>query len=147
MGKAKYVEWREPDKLLLIYGWKRNGLTNEEIAKNIGISRKTLQEWAVRFGDIGDALKKGKEYTNFAVESKLLSKAMSGNLTAIIFWLKNNWREKYNDKQLTPEECELINEQIKAAKLENKRKELELQNLSDIDNRQVIFLNEDNIEN
>ena len=38
---------------------------------------------------------------------------MSGNLTAIIFWLKNNWRDKYNDSQLSFEERELAKARIK----------------------------------
>ena len=49
------------------------------------------------------------------------------------------------DKQTT-EQRELISEQIKSTKLENKRREIELQNISDNDNRQVVFLNESNIE-
>ena len=51
----------------------------------------------------------------------------------------------WTDKQTT-EQRELISEQIKSTKLENKRKEIELQNISDNDNRQVVFLNESNIE-
>ncbi|WP_153012058.1 helix-turn-helix domain-containing protein [Tepidibacillus decaturensis] len=39
----------------------RNGLTNEQIASNIGITRKTLQEWISKYSDISDTLKKGKE--------------------------------------------------------------------------------------
>ena len=51
----------------------------------------------------------------------------------------------WTDKQTT-EQRELISEQIKSTKLENKRREIELQNISDNDNRQVVFLNESNIE-
>ena len=51
----------------------------------------------------------------------------------------------WTDKQTT-EQRELISEQIKSTKLENKRREIELQNISDNDNRQVVFLNESNIK-
>ena len=51
----------------------------------------------------------------------------------------------WTDKQTT-EQRELISEQIKSTKLENKRREIELQNISDNVNRQVVFLNESNIE-
>lgn len=130
MARGKYEEWLEPNNLLLIRGWKRNGLTNDEIASNIGISRKTLQEWASRFSDIRDALKIGKEQANFLIENKLFSKAMNGNTTAMIFWLKNNWREKYNDSQLTQEQRVMVQEQIRALQLENKRRELDLEQSS-----------------
>lgn len=39
----------------------RNGLTDEQIAANIGISRSTLNEWKNRFSDISDTLKRGKD--------------------------------------------------------------------------------------
>lgn len=119
MGRAKYTEWLEPNNLVLIRGWKRNGLTNDDVAKNMGISRKTLQDWAKRYSDIGDALKIGKEQANFIVEHKLFSKAVQGNITAMIFWLKNNWRDKYNDSQLSTEERILISERIERMRLEN----------------------------
>ena len=45
MARGKYQEWiSDPDKKILLSGWARDGLTDEEIAKNIGISRSTLSE-------------------------------------------------------------------------------------------------------
>ena len=49
MAKGKYQEWLEPEKLILIEGWARDGLTDEQIAKNIGISRSTLNEWKNKY--------------------------------------------------------------------------------------------------
>ncbi|MCW8089999.1 small terminase subunit [Lactobacillus jensenii] len=113
MAKAQYKKWLEPENLVLLTGWKRNGLTDEQIAHNIGVSRKTLFIWAKQHAPIGNALKKGREVTRLEVENKLFERAMSGNLTAIIFWLKNNWRDKYNDSQLSFEERELAKARIK----------------------------------
>lgn len=107
MAKGQYKKWLENDNLILLQGWKRNGLTDEQIAKNIGISARTLERWKKRYSQICRALKVGREQANFAVEGKLLQKAMSGNTTAMIFWLKNNWRDKYNDSELSPEERKL----------------------------------------
>ena len=50
-------------------------------------------------------------------------------MTAIIFYLKNNMRDKYNDSQIGPEERELVKQRIKkekaqAAMLEEKAKAL-----------------------
>lgn len=107
MAKGIYKKWLKDDNLILLQGWKRNGLTDEQIAKNIGINVRTLDKWKAKYGRIGQALKIGHEQANYAVEGKLLKKALSGNTTAMIFWLKNNWRDKYNDSELSPEERKL----------------------------------------
>lgn len=80
MAKAKYLEWiQDPDKQTLLSGWARDGLTDEEIAKNIGISRSTLAEWKKKYPDISDALKKGKEIVDTEVENSLLQRAKGYN--------------------------------------------------------------------
>lgn len=75
MAKGKYEYWLTDDGLLLLAAWARDGLTDEDIAKNIGISRSTLAEWKKRFSDISDALKKGKEIADIVVENALYQKA------------------------------------------------------------------------
>ena len=42
MAKGKYKEWLEPEGLLKIEGWARDGLTDEQISQNIGINPATL---------------------------------------------------------------------------------------------------------
>lgn len=95
---AKIDEWLEPDNLILLEGWARSGLTNEQIAYNMGIAPKTLYEWKNKKSEISDALKRNKDIVDFEVENALLKNAMEGNVTAQIFWLKNRkkfeWREK-----------------------------------------------------
>ena len=128
MAKGQYKKWLEPENLVLLEGWKRNGLTDQQIADNIGINRRTLDKWKSKYGHIGRALKVGHEQANYAVEGKLLKKAMSGNITAMIFWLKNNWRDKYNDSELSPEERKLAVARMK--KLEAETKNVQLRNKS-----------------
>jgi transcriptional regulator with XRE-family HTH domain len=118
---AKYDEWITPEGLTLIEGWARDGLTEEQIANNIGISRSTLSEWKKRFPDITDTLKRGKEVIDRMVENALLKSALGydyeedgmtkdgdvvslrkvahPNTTALIFWLKNRKPEQWRDKQ------------------------------------------------
>lgn len=36
MAKGKYQEWLEPEGLLKLEGWARDGLTDEQIAQNMG---------------------------------------------------------------------------------------------------------------
>ena len=45
MAKGKWEKWIEPNHLLILGAWARDGLTDEDIAHNIGISRSTLKEW------------------------------------------------------------------------------------------------------
>lgn len=69
MARAKYQEWiDDPDKRTLLSGWARKGLSDEQIAKNIGISRSTLNEWRKKYPVIADTLKKSKEIADTEVE-------------------------------------------------------------------------------
>lgn len=73
---GKYGEWITEDGLLKVQGWARDGLSNEQIAHNIGINQDTLYEWQKRFPEFSDALKKGKEVVDREVENALLKRAM-----------------------------------------------------------------------
>lgn len=73
---GKYEEWLDKDGLLKVQGWARDGLSNEQIAHNIGITAKTLCEWQNRFGEFRNALKKGKEVVDREVENALLKRAL-----------------------------------------------------------------------
>lgn len=115
VAKGQYKEWLEKDKLLLLQGWKRDGLTDEQIAENIGINVRTLSKWKANYRQIGLALKVGKQQANFIIENTLFKKASQGNTTAMIFWLKNNWRDKYNDSALSIEERQAMS--VKARKM------------------------------
>lgn len=61
MAKGKYQRWLEPDGLTLLEGWARDGLTDEQIAHNMGISTATLYDWKNKFQDISEALKREKK--------------------------------------------------------------------------------------
>lgn len=99
MAKGKYEKWLKEDNLLLLEGWARDGLTDEQIAKNIGITVSTFYEWKKKYSEISESLKKGKEVVDYEVENALLSSALGGNTTAQIFWLKNRRPDKWRDKQ------------------------------------------------
>lgn len=131
MAKGQYKKWLENDNLILLQGWKRNGLTDEQIAGNIGVTPRTLENWKKKYVQIFRALKVGKEQANFAVEGKLFQRAMSGNTTAMIFWLKNNWRDKYNDSELSPEERKLATARMEKLKAETKNVRLRNKSLED----------------
>ena len=69
------------DGLLLIQGWAREGLSDEQIAKNIGINPATLYKWVDKYGEIGKAIKKGKAPVDFEVENALLKSALGHYVT------------------------------------------------------------------
>ena len=125
MAKGKYHEWLSEDGLIKIQGWARDGLIDEQIAHNMGITTKTLYEWKKKYGEISEALKKGKEVIDRQVENALLKRALgytydettyedgvetkrvtkevAPDTTAQIFWLKNRkpaeWRDKIEQQQ------------------------------------------------
>lgn len=102
MAKGQYEKWLEPENLVLLHGWKMQGLTDEQIADKIGIAHRTFERWKADHSQIRQAIKGGKEVANFVIENELYKKAKSGNVTAMIFYLKNNYREKYTDDITDP---------------------------------------------
>ena len=137
MALGKINEWLKKDKLILLEGWARDGLTDEQIAKNIGINRTTLYDWKKKEVNIADALKKGKKVIDFEVENALLKRALGyeyeeeiyengiltkkvkkqvpPDTTAQIFWLKNRKKEQWREKVevvKTDEDLQNINKNI-----------------------------------
>ena len=98
MAKGKYEYWLTEEGLLLLEGWARDGLTDEQIAHNIGISISTLNNWKNKYVEILESLKKEKEVVDYAVENALLKNALRGDTTAQIYWLKNRRPDKWRDK-------------------------------------------------
>lgn len=123
-AKGRWKEWLEEDKLLLLNGWKRNGLTDEQIAHNMNIAYSTLFEWKNKYPEISNALKIGRDEADIIVENAMFRAAQgyyveeweekidaSGQVrkchkkryiapsnTAQIFWLKNRASERWRDK-------------------------------------------------
>lgn len=114
-------KWIKEEGLLKIEGWARDGLTDEQIAQNMGISARTLYRWKKEKQQICNALSKGKEVVDRQVENSLLKRALgyqydeitveggietkrvtkevAPDVTAQIFWLKNRKPEVWRDKQ------------------------------------------------
>lgn len=112
-------------------------MTNEQIAKNIGVNPDTLYTWVKKYPEISEALKKGKEVIDRQVENALLKRALgyryeevtremvedgSGRLvvtkvvtkevqpdtTAQIFWLKNRKPDQWRDTPLQQLQAEKL---------------------------------------
>lgn len=106
--KGKFEYWLTEDGLTLIEGWARDGLTDEQISFNIGINPATLYDWKKKYDEISKALKNGKEVVDYHVENALLNKALSGDTTAQIFWLKNRRPDKWRDKPDMPGDTDAL---------------------------------------
>lgn len=76
--KPMWDEWISEDGLLVIKGWARDGFTNQEIAKNIGVSHTTFCDWENRFPEIVEALKNGRRPTIVEVEDTFFEKKLKG---------------------------------------------------------------------
>ena len=127
-ARGKYHEWLTKEGLTLIEGWAKDGLTDEQIAANIGVTTTTLYDWKKKYADFSDALKKGKETSDYEVENALYKSATGyeyeerkevqevvdgvmrkrveitrkqfpPNATSAIFWLKNRKPDKWRNKQ------------------------------------------------
>lgn len=139
MATGKYKYWITKDGLMQLESWARDGLTDEQIAHNIGIRRPTLYQWKKDYPDISDALKRGKAPVDMEVENALLKSAKGydydeqiyrpnskgkmildkvvrkhapPNPTSAIFWLKNRKPEQWREKQ-TVELNQPLDESVK----------------------------------
>ena len=131
MAKGKYEYWLTPEGLVLLEGWARDGLTDEQIAHNMNIVPSTLYDWKKRYTEISETLKRGKNVIDRHVENALLRRALGyeyeevkekfegdvmtertvtkkeviPDVTAQIFWLKNrkpgDWRDKREPEDTT----------------------------------------------
>ena len=129
MANGKFQEWLEEDNLKKLEAWARDGLTDEQIANNIGISARTLYHWKNKHVQIFQSLKRGKEVVDIEVENALLKRALGydyeeykevqrvvdgkkyhekimmkrhcpPDVTAQIFWLKNRKPTDWRDKNI-----------------------------------------------
>ena len=129
-----YEQWEKDgelkDKLILIQGMARDGLTQQQIADNLGINVDTLIEYKKKYTDFSEALKKGKEVIDIEVENALLKRALGykydevtyengvetkrvtkevqPDTTAQIFWLKNRKPNNWKDRVETDEDKEAV---------------------------------------
>ncbi len=126
------------EKKLLIDQLKKIPIIQVACEK-VGVGRATFYRWKkeddIFSREADEALQEGKLLVNDMAESQLMSAIRNGNLTGIIFWLKNNHTSyktkvevtgqlKYDEK-LTPEQEELINKALKLASVIKETKQEE----------------------
>lgn len=160
IAKGKFHIWLQEDNLIRIESWARMGLTDEQIAKNMGVNKTTLYDWMKKFPDISNSIKKGKAPIDFEVENALFKRAIGyeyeevettieeidgkqrkrikkikkvalPETSAMIFWLKNRKPEQW--RKLNP---------VVEAKLNAETEKLlkEAENLSLETTGEVVFI-------
>jgi len=109
---------------LLVKALARQGMTDEQMAEEIGIGRATFYKWKKRYTSFRDSCEGGKKEPNEIVKESLFARATGfdyyeekivdgpkgrqvekikkhalPDATSMIFWLKNrdkeNWRDRY----------------------------------------------------
>ena len=160
IARGKFHIWLQEDNLIRIESWARMGLTDEQIAKNMGVNKTTLYDWIKKFPDISNSIKKGKAPIDFEVENALFKRAIGyeyeevetiieeidgkqrkrikkikkvalPETSAMIFWLKNRKPEQW--RKLNP---------VVEAKLNAETEKLlkEAENLSLETTGEVVFI-------
>lgn len=79
--RGLYLDWITPYGLTAIEGWAREGATDSDIARKIGVVLSTFYDWKSRFPEISEALKRGKAPVDFEVENTLLKSALGFTVT------------------------------------------------------------------
>lgn len=148
IAKGKFHDWLTDDGLLLIEGWARAGLNDEQIASNMGISTATYYDWQKKFPSISEAIKKGKAPVDLQVENALLKRALGyyweeitteiykdgtkhikkvtrhvpSDPASMFFWLKNRKPQQWRERQVieTPADDRLL-EYLEAFKNADKK--------------------------
>ena len=103
MAISRIDDWIQEGRLIperreALEAWARNGLTVEEIAKNMKISRSTLRAWMKKYPDIQTALKNARAYADARVENALFTRAVGYTKTLkkpikVRRWLVENGRK------------------------------------------------------
>jgi transposase len=96
---SKYDLIINKTSLQLIRYWVIKGCTEQEIANKLEIHIDTLIEWKKVKKEFSEALKAERGSADDMVEGSLFKKALAGDTTACIFWLKNRRVKEWRDKQ------------------------------------------------
>jgi len=68
---------------MLIEKWARDGLTEEQICKNLGVSVNALNIYKKQYPELKESLKKGKEIIITEIENALIKRAIGYDIEEV----------------------------------------------------------------
>ncbi len=96
-GRPKYEI--TPEITEKVEAYAAQGLTQEQIARCLGISYQTLNERKKENSEFSEAIKRGQAQGVETVTNALFESAKGGNTTAQIFYLKNRDPNEWRDRK------------------------------------------------
>ena len=84
-SRTSWKQWFSPENVELVEGWARDGLSDAQIAKNIGINVSTIYDWKRQHPEFLNAFKKGKQVVNVELENALFKKAVGAKTTTTTY--------------------------------------------------------------
>jgi transcriptional regulator with XRE-family HTH domain len=75
-------------KLIVVEKWARDGLTEEQICKNLGISKNTMNRYKNEHSDFLKAIKRGKEVAITEIENALFKRALGYEYEEVKTYIK-----------------------------------------------------------
>lgn len=96
--KSKWPGVKE--NLHYVEKWARDGLTEEQIAKNLGISKATLNDYKNKHVDLLAAIKRGRASVVTEIENALVKRALGFEYEEIKTYIKDEGGKvvKYTEK-------------------------------------------------
>lgn len=76
MSNTKYGKWRTAQGLQELTAMAEAGMSDREMAKNMGVSQATFRGWMKRWEDMGRAVETGRAGAEKKVEHALLKRAL-----------------------------------------------------------------------
>lgn len=108
MSNKKYEDYVKP-RLLEVGAWARNGLTEKEMSKKLGVSYASFRNYKKEHLALLSTLKECKEVVDIKVENALLKRALG-------FKVKETTSELVNDEiTITKEVIKEVNPDVGAA--------------------------------
>ncbi len=75
-SKSVYKNWINGEGLGKICEWARHGLTDKQIAKNVGVTTVTLYDWKKRFSAFAKSLEEARLEFRIALENSMFDLAV-----------------------------------------------------------------------
>lgn len=89
-GRPSKYETHVLPRMVEIEGWARDGLIDEQIAKNLGVALSTFMTYKKKYPELSDALKRNKEVADREVENALFKRAVGYKYEEITRELKKD---------------------------------------------------------